>query len=81
MLTSEFLPEMGALLRSLEARVRNEPNLRHEDLDTALAHIERAIVILTALHLSLRSKDGAIGNEPGGAGHDAELRKESNGTE
>lgn len=48
MLTSEFIPEMGALLRRLEGRVQNEPSLRTEDVRTVQDHVERAIVVLVA---------------------------------
>lgn len=54
MLNSEFTPEMGALIRSLESKVRLYPNLRHEDLNEALDHLEQAIVILCALHINLK---------------------------
>lgn len=53
MLSSEFTPEMGALIRRLETRIRNQPNLRHEDVPAALASIEESIVILCALHMKL----------------------------
>ena len=55
MLSSEFAPEMGALLRSLEQKVVTEPSLRHEEMDDVIRHIERAIVTLCALHIKLRS--------------------------
>jgi hypothetical protein len=54
MLSSEFGPEMGALLRSLEARIRSHPNLMYGDSDDALDHLRDAIVALTAVYLSLR---------------------------
>lgn len=54
MLASEFNPEMGSLIRSLEKRVLNNPTLRHQDLVNALDHIEEAIVILVALHIKMR---------------------------
>jgi len=56
MLSSEFAQEMGALLRSLEQRMRTEPALSaaHDPAADALDHIERAIVSLVALHISLR---------------------------
>ena len=71
MLATEFSQEMGALIRSLEQKVRVEPILakiptpissdlgevpRH--LDHSLDHIERVIVTLVALHISLRSSNG-----------------------
>ena len=61
MLTSEFNNELGALIRSLEQKVRTEPELSSRGVKglalpptDALAHIERAIVSLVALHISLR---------------------------
>lgn len=56
MLASEFIPEMGALIRSLEQKVRTAPELRHEDVEDALDYIERALVILIALDLNLRKE-------------------------
>lgn len=55
MLTSDFNNEMGALIRSLEQKVRQEPFLtaQPEAID-ALESIERAIVCLVALHIKLR---------------------------
>lgn len=53
--TEQFIQEMGALHRSLEMRVKNEPALKQEDLPGVIAHLERAIVGLTALTLKLRS--------------------------
>lgn len=52
-LANEFNTLMGGLLRSLEQKVRNEPDLRGEDLDDAIHHIERALVILVSLHINL----------------------------
>ena len=45
---------MGALIRSLESKIRNEPALTRSDLDSALGHIEQALVALVALHIDLR---------------------------
>lgn len=64
MLTSEFSQELGALIRSLQDRVRLEPALLEvthgeatADLPShtaeAKAHIDRAIIRLVALRLSL----------------------------
>lgn len=71
MLTSEFRQEMGALIRSLETKVAMEPQLTQipvlpESLDVGevpvdvrltLDHIERSIVTLVALHISLRTRN------------------------
>lgn len=54
MLTSEFEQEMGALVRSLGNRARMEPSLQYGELEDAKATIERAIVTLCALHISLQ---------------------------
>ncbi len=61
MLSSEFNHEAGALIRSLEAKVRQEPSLIHADFtpgiraDLTLDHIERALVSLIALYLQLKN--------------------------
>lgn len=65
MLTSDFVQEMGLLIRSLEQKVRQEPALSHlpevagvgevpADVRISLDHVERAIVSLVALHISLQ---------------------------
>jgi hypothetical protein len=50
MLPSEFQAEMGALIRSLYLKVNVEPRLPNS---SPKEHIERAIVALVALYLSL----------------------------
>ena len=55
-LTTEFSHEMGALLRSLESKLRFEPELRGSDAGDVLDNIERAIIGLVALHLKVRSE-------------------------
>ena len=71
MLTSEFNQEMGALIRSLEQQVRLDPALSKiptppeavgvvpADVRLTLDHIERGIVSLIALHISLRKAEHA----------------------
>lgn len=56
MLTSEFNTEMGALIRSLESKVRLEPTLSHPDggAEDALDQIDRAIISLIAIRLRLQ---------------------------
>lgn len=54
-LSSEFNQELGALIRRLEAQIRNNPALRHED--DALTRIEQAIVTLCAMHIALSAQD------------------------
>lgn len=62
MLSSEFNQEMGALIRSLERRVRNDPALLHDDgALNALGHIEDAIVALVVLHMKLQKVAGNVG--------------------
>ena len=51
MLTSEFNQELGALIRRLEAQIRTNPGLRHDD--DPLTRIEQAIVTLCAMHIAL----------------------------
>lgn len=53
MLTSEFLPEMGALIRRLEGRVRNDRTLLTSDGEDLLHEIEDALVVLCVLYLRL----------------------------
>jgi hypothetical protein len=55
MLSSEFSTEMGSLLRSLEQKVRLDPEVRHGDEKDALDNIERAIITLVNLHIQLRA--------------------------
>lgn len=58
MLSSDLTAEIGTLIRSLERRVRQEPDLNREPVTPvpteALDHIERAIVSLVVLHVVLR---------------------------
>lgn len=61
MLSSEFNAEMAALIRSLENRVRLEPVLLSAERTSArgpeyLDHLERAIVQMIALYLSLKGR-------------------------
>lgn len=56
MLTEDFNNEMGALIRRLSQRIRNDQTLRLADEDDALAEIADAIVILCALYISLSAK-------------------------
>ena len=61
MLSSDFTQEMGALIRSLEQKVRLEPALAASQIPSiegSLDHIERAIVSLVALHIALRQTNG-----------------------
>lgn len=54
MLSSEFSAEMGALIRSLETKVRLEPELANADERDALDQLERAIVALVGVYLSMK---------------------------
>jgi len=53
MLSSEFSQEVGALVRRLEGRIRNEPSLQNESVMSAQEAIERAIVVLCAEWMEL----------------------------
>ena len=57
MLSSEFQTELGTLIRSLMQRVGTEPTVRVGTQRDALDHIERAIITLVELHISLRRPD------------------------
>lgn len=56
MLTSEFTQEMGALIRSLENRVRNDPTLTFDtnDKEDVLHEIDDAIIVLIALRFKIQ---------------------------
>lgn len=55
MLSSEFNAELGTIIRSLEAQVRQHPQLMHQaDERDVLEHIEQAIVSLVAWHIKIR---------------------------
>jgi hypothetical protein len=56
MLASEFNQELGALIRRLERRVREDPQLVHPMSEDAERHLENAIVALVALYLKLKSQ-------------------------
>lgn len=53
MLSSEFNQEMGALVRRLGNRIMLEPGLKESDERDLLEHVEDAIVVLSALYISL----------------------------
>lgn len=59
MLSSEFSNEMGALIRSLESKVRQEPGLMTTGNSQAFTtdHLERAIISLIAVYLDLKRAD------------------------
>jgi hypothetical protein len=52
-LSSEFNNEMGALIRSLEQKVRVETAHRADTMTDAQDHLDRAIVSLIALRIEL----------------------------
>lgn len=56
MLSSEFNQEIGALLRAIEARTRQHPNLIHADEREALDRLKDAIIALVAVYISLRDQ-------------------------
>jgi hypothetical protein len=55
MLTSEFVPEMGAMIRRLEQRVREDPQLKEDRQTDVEDDLEAAIITLCALLIKLRS--------------------------
>lgn len=56
MLSSEFNQELGAIVRRLEAQVRQHPELTAQaDQDDVLEKIEQAIVALVAWHIRIRT--------------------------
>lgn len=56
MLSSEFNDEMGALVRSLQGKVIQEPKVQYATEREVLDHIERAIVGLVGLHIQIRRR-------------------------
>lgn len=57
MTTEEFNQEMGALLRSLSTKILTEPHLQHTmDEYDVTQHLDRAIVALVALRLTIGKK-------------------------
>lgn len=55
MLSSEFNQEVGALIRSLERRVRNDQTLLLADGEDLLHEIEDALVVLCVLYFKLKA--------------------------
>ena len=55
MLSNELTNELGALIRSLEAQIRQHPNLRASDEQDVLEHIDQAIVALVVVRMKLRT--------------------------
>ena len=51
MLSSDFIQEMGALVRSLEQKIRTEPDVRSCD---PADQIERAIIALVQIRLEMK---------------------------
>lgn len=51
MLSSEFIQEMGTLIRSLEQKVRTEPDVRNA---APADQVERAIIALVQLRLEMK---------------------------
>ena len=54
MLSNEFITELGAFVRSLEAQIRQHPELRASDERDVLDDLDRAIVSLIAVRMKLR---------------------------
>jgi hypothetical protein len=55
MLSNELTTELAALIRSLEAQVRQHPNLRASDEHDVIENIDQAIVALIAVRMKLRT--------------------------
>jgi hypothetical protein len=54
MLSHEFIAELGAFIRQLEAQIRKHPELRSSDEGNALDDLDRAIVSLIAVRMKLK---------------------------
>lgn len=54
MLSNEFITELGAFVRQLEAQIRQHPELRASDERDVLDDLDRAIVSLIAVRMKLR---------------------------
>ena len=55
MLSNELANELASLIRSLEAQIRQHPNLRASDEQDVIEHIDQAIVALVAVRMKLRT--------------------------
>lgn len=53
MLSHEFMTELGAFVRALEAQVRSHPELRASDERDVIDDLDRAIVSLIAVRMKL----------------------------
>lgn len=54
MLSHEFITELGAFVRQLEAQIRKHPDLRASDEKDVLDHLDQAIVSLIAVRMKLK---------------------------
>ena len=54
MLSNELIQELGALIRSLEAQIRQHPELRSADERDVLEYLDQAIIALIAVRMKLR---------------------------
>lgn len=53
MYSHEFIAELGGFIRSLEAQIRQHPELRVSDAPDAIEELDRAIVALIAVRMKL----------------------------
>lgn len=54
MLSTEFITELGAFIRSLESEIRQQPELRSSDEQDVIGNLDRAIVSLIAVRMKLK---------------------------
>jgi hypothetical protein len=54
MLSNEFITELGAFIRSLEAQIRQHPELRSSDKHDVIDDLDQAIVSLIAVRMKLK---------------------------
>lgn len=55
MLSSELTTELAALIRSLEAQIRQHPELRKSNDKDVIDYLDQAIVALVAVRMTLRT--------------------------
>jgi hypothetical protein len=53
MLSSEFMAELGAFIRQLEAQIRQHPELRAADEKDVIDNLDQAIICLIAVRMKL----------------------------
>lgn len=53
MYSREFMSELGAFIRSLEAQIRQHPELVHSDEKDVIEDLDRAIIALIATRMKV----------------------------